>query len=120
MGLDGVEILMAAEEKFGITICDEEAQNIRTVGDMYELVMSKVTLAGDSSCLSQRAFHRLRRNAIACFGVNRRDFKLDTELDGIVPRQDRRKSGCDSRGVLERFSGQAWCGPVQSWRLSPG
>ena len=42
MGLDTVELVMAVEEEFGITISDEEAQDIRTVGDMYQCVLRKV------------------------------------------------------------------------------
>jgi acyl carrier protein len=51
LGLDGVEILMATEEKFGITI-SEEAQNIQTVGELCELVTSKIKLTQSSLCLS--------------------------------------------------------------------
>lgn len=90
MGLDSVELVMAIEERFAITVSDEEATSIRTVGEMEQLLMTKLEIADESSCLSQHAFHVLRRNVIACFGVNRRDFKLDSELDTFVPRRERR------------------------------
>jgi Phosphopantetheine attachment site len=45
MGLDTVELVIAVEEKFQITISDEEAQDMRTVGDMYQCVMGKLTIA---------------------------------------------------------------------------
>lgn len=36
--LDLVELIMQLEEEFGIEISDEEAENIRTVGDALEYI----------------------------------------------------------------------------------
>ncbi len=44
--LDTVELVMAFEEKFGIEIPDEEAENISTVQDAYDYI-GKVPGAGD-------------------------------------------------------------------------
>ena len=44
MGLDAVEIILRTEELFGIVITDEEAGAVRTVGDLYSLVCSKLEL----------------------------------------------------------------------------
>ncbi len=92
MGLDSVELVMAVEEKFAISIPDEEAQDIRTVGDMFQCVTSKLTIADRSSCLTQKAFHLLRRRAKELFNVPRNQFRLDAELDLIVPKRSRREN----------------------------
>ena len=91
MGLDGVEMVMAVEEAFGIVITDAEAQQTRTLGQIVELVMKKVTMVEGSKCLSQRAFHLLRRQAANTLNVPKRDFRLDTPLEKIVPRENRRR-----------------------------
>ena len=91
MGLDSVELVMAVEEKFGITISDEEACSISTVGDLHQCVVNKLNMADKSSCFSQRAFHLLRRHALSQFGIPRRSFRPDTELDTIVPKAKRRE-----------------------------
>ena len=39
--LDVIELVMTLEEKFNITIDDDEAENIRTVRDVVECVQSK-------------------------------------------------------------------------------
>ena len=44
MGLDAVEIVLRTEEFFGVAITDEEAAAVRTVGDLYSLVCSKLEL----------------------------------------------------------------------------
>jgi acyl carrier protein len=36
--LDAVELIMAIEDEFGVSVSDEAAQNIRTVGDIVELL----------------------------------------------------------------------------------
>ncbi len=91
MGLDSVELVMGIEEKFGITISDEEACSIYTVGEMHQCVMNKVKVSNTSSCLTQRAFHLLRRNVLSQFGISRRRFTPNTELDVVIPKAQRRK-----------------------------
>ena len=39
--LDTVELVMELEEEFGLTIPDEDAQNIQTVGDAVNYVNTK-------------------------------------------------------------------------------
>ena len=39
--LDTVELLMAFEEEFGISIPDEEAMNMKTIKDIVNLIDSK-------------------------------------------------------------------------------
>jgi hypothetical protein len=45
MGLDSVEIVLRAEELFSIEIRDGEAETVRTVGDFYNLICTKLNVA---------------------------------------------------------------------------
>jgi hypothetical protein len=45
MGLDSVELILRAEELFVITIEDNEAEAVRTVGDFYILICAKLNLS---------------------------------------------------------------------------
>jgi len=45
MGLDTVEIVLRTEELFVITLEDEEAGTVRTVGDLYKLVCSRLNVS---------------------------------------------------------------------------
>lgn len=92
MGLDAVELVMAVEEKFGISISDEEATKALTVGDLKGLVRAKLDISDAAGCLTQRAFHLIRRNATAEFGVLRRSLRPDTSLETVVPQSTRRES----------------------------
>ena len=42
--LDVIELVMELEEKFNITISDDEAERLRFVKDVYDLVAKKVNL----------------------------------------------------------------------------
>lgn len=40
--LDAVEIMMALEDEFGITVPDEDAENFKNIGDIVKYIESKV------------------------------------------------------------------------------
>lgn len=101
MGLEGVEIVMAVEESFGITIADDEAEKIRTPRALVELVCSKVAVTDQANCLSQRAFYRARRALMDTLGVTRKDIRLDTKLEQLIPASSRRESWQKLRQALK-------------------
>jgi acyl carrier protein len=43
--LDLVELIMAFEEEYGMEISDEDAQKLKTVGDAWNYVKGKVSVA---------------------------------------------------------------------------
>lgn len=88
MGLDGVEWLMEVERSFGLTISDEEAHGLRTLGDALALLERRLGHRR-GFCASQRVYHLVSR------ARGRRRLPLDApigeaplELDGLeVPRR---------------------------------
>lgn len=90
MGLDGVELIIATEESFGISIADEEAEKVVTVDDLYQLILAKVTPATRNKCISASAFYNLRGIIAAKLGIDRKTILKDTKLDEIIPKEDRR------------------------------
>jgi len=89
MGLDIVEMVMATEEEFSIELPDEELEKIRTVGELYELVLLKLGdrvqefEIPDDECQSAIAFYELRKIAVDKGGVKREDVRPDTKLEDI-------------------------------------
>ena len=60
--LDDVEMLNDVERVFGVKIADKEAAEIHSVGDLFELLNSKISpdlIVG--KCRSAMAFYRLRK-----------------------------------------------------------
>jgi hypothetical protein len=59
---DDVDVINDVERTFGIKLTDAEAEQTRTVGQLYDLIELKHPNAGSTTqaCLSQAAFYRLR------------------------------------------------------------
>ncbi len=104
MGLDGVELLMATEEEFGILISDGEAAGMYTPQDLMEVVYKKLGLENGAAgvgggeeitvqehCRSQRAFHKIRSAISESTGTRRREIRLDACLNDIFAKPRRVK-----------------------------
>ncbi len=84
MGLEGVELVIAMEEAFDITISDQEAENISTPEEAIALITNKVQICNDDSCLNQLAFHCIRKVLVDEYGVNRRNINTESNLSKLV------------------------------------
>jgi acyl carrier protein len=89
VGMDSVEIVLRTEDEFSITLTDDEAGAVRTVDDLYKLVLSKLDLT--PSCLSSKAFYRTRQALVASMQVARRSIRPSSDLESLVPESTRRQ-----------------------------
>lgn len=89
MGLDGVELLLEIEDRFGISIPDQVATNILTVGELSDYVAS-IVASPSGRCLSQKVFHSLRSALTDVVGLERHAIKPISRLDDFLPAQQRR------------------------------
>lgn len=83
-GLDGVELVMAIEEEFGLEIPDTHAERILTVGDAFDYLRMRLDSTPARECLSQRIFYKLRRALIENYPVKRQMIDPDTKLTDIL------------------------------------
>jgi len=91
MGLDGVEIVMKAEEAFGIQIEDAEAEAMRTPRDLIECVMKKIEPAETNVCLTQRAFNRIRSLLVKREGFERKRIRPDMRMNDLLNPKSRQQ-----------------------------
>jgi len=82
---------MDVEEQFGITITDDEAVNIRTVGDLQRLVHSRFAASKDGVCYSLPAFLEVRRRTRETAGNSALRIKPSTPIVAILPGAGRRE-----------------------------
>src|SRR5437762_13438344 len=90
VGLDGVEQILAVEDAFQIHIADEEAGSVSTVGDLHDLVVSKLQWQDSKRCLTSAAFYRTRSGIVDTLGIDRRKIRPATPLEILLPRNNRR------------------------------
>lgn len=80
MGLDSVELVMTFEERFGVTITDAEAETCFTPAAVIDLVFGKLRASDAKVCVTQRAFHLLRRGLVQTLAVPRREVRLTSDV----------------------------------------
>ena len=86
MGLDGVAIVMTAEQTFGIDIPDAAAERMRTPRMLLDYVAARVARAADGDCLSQRTFYRVRHGLRSQLAALIPEPGLETPIKAIVHR----------------------------------
>ena len=90
MGLDAVELVMAVEETFGITINDAQAAEMITPALLITYIQEAVgAVANRRECISQRAFHRIRGSLMKTLGVRRSEVTPETRLNSLFVGSER-------------------------------
>lgn len=90
MGLDSVELLVEVENAFGIDIPNPEAEKIITVGQFHDSVWEKIKDRESLNCKSAVLFYRLRKFFYLEYGILRKNFKTDTELESLISKEGRK------------------------------
>jgi len=88
MGLEGVEILLAAEETFGIAIPDAVASQIHTPADLIAFIAAHVPTVASPGCVTQQLFYRLRRGFRTQVPGLSAAFQPDTKLRDVVSKDE--------------------------------
>jgi len=88
MGLEGVEIVLAAEETFGIAIPDAVASQIQTPADLIAFIAAHVPTVTSPDCETQQLFYRLRRGFRTQIPALSAAFQPDTKLRDIVSKDE--------------------------------
>ena len=91
MGLDGVELVMALEESFGVELKDEEVVKTVTPRMVGDLIFAKLSTTDEKTCQTQRAFYVLRRGMMTPLGLQRTQVNLDAPIRSLMPRHKERE-----------------------------
>ncbi len=83
---DDTALIMSVERAFDIRLADDEVSRLRTVGELHDLVVSKLPRPMGSVCLAAHAFYRVR----AGLGDGARRIGPRTAIDDLVRPVERR------------------------------
>jgi acyl carrier protein len=100
MGLDGVELVLAIEETFGVSIPDSDTAELITPGLLIAHVQRLVSSKPKTRpCMSQRAFHKVRSLLVQVTGAGRREIRLDVRIDRLFPKETRQQQWDHFRSI---------------------
>lgn len=88
--MDGVELAFAFEEAFGIEIPDEEAEKMRTPGNVVEYFCQHVPMVRPRTCITRLAFRRVRDALREVLGTPNARLRPSTPLETLLPLRRRR------------------------------
>lgn len=91
MGLDTVELVMDIEDRFKVSIADAAAEQIQTIGDLYEFLMKRIRLQNTASCQSAALFYPIRKILVDEFNVKKSAVVPCTELQSLVTAENRHR-----------------------------
>ncbi|ACM21465.2 hypothetical protein Geob_3122 [Geotalea daltonii FRC-32] len=83
MGLDGVELVIAFEEQFGVSMSDAEAEKLETPRMVCDFIYSKIVTTDEKICQTQRAFYLIRRAISNTFRHNRKSITPDAPINQL-------------------------------------
>ncbi len=85
------DILRRVEKSFAIRFKNNELADVRTFGELCDIILTKINLTGTVDSTNQQAFYKLRAAFVAVQRVNRNNVIPQTPLECLFPRQHRRK-----------------------------
>src|SRR5687767_2659359 len=91
MGLETVELVLGAEEAFGVAISDADAAQLRTARQLSDYLRGRLDAAAGPDQLLQRAFYRLRRETARILGVPPRTIRPESRWEQLLPQSERRR-----------------------------
>ena len=92
MGFDGVELVMGVEDEFDVTIEDEVAASLQTIGDLARYVTWQMRSKWPRvSCPTTTSSYEIRTLLREKLLVKRRDIRASARLNDLIPCRLRRR-----------------------------
>ncbi len=86
------DLLMKVETSFNIQFKTEDFNEIKTFGNLCDLIINKIKLKNAEDCTSQQAFYKLRDAVVSTPEINSSTLTLDSNLAEIFPKENRRSA----------------------------
>jgi len=100
MGLDGVELVLAFEESFGVELKDQDVVETVTPRMVIDLIFSKLKSTDERVCQSQRAFYILRKAFCSIFGLDRKVVTPSMQFRELIPRSQEKEMWGEIRAAV--------------------
>jgi uncharacterized membrane protein len=84
------DVLKKIENSFNIQFGDNELQHVKTFGELYNIIDSKILLAEVDDCTTQQAFYKLRCAIAKTQNIDKQNIQPQSLLKDIFPKKNRR------------------------------
>jgi len=85
------DVLQRIEKSFGFKFGDTELKDVKTFGELCDIITHKVRGDNSNDCTTQQAFYKLRTALAVTAPPAKNGVTLDTTLEQLFPRQTRRR-----------------------------
>jgi hypothetical protein len=86
---DIFDVVEKLETSFGLKFEKDAFYNVKTFGDLCDIITNKVEGVNSDDCTTQQAFYKVRNAIAATQLIDKNSINIDTELQDIFPRKNR-------------------------------
>jgi hypothetical protein len=83
------DVLLKVEKSFGFKFGDTELKDVKTFGELCDIITNKVQGDNANDCTTQQAFYKLKAAISATTQFYKADITTDTDLKQLFPRTAR-------------------------------
>jgi acyl carrier protein len=85
------DVLLKVEKSFGFRFGKTEISEVKTFGELCDLITNKVSGYPSDDCTTQQSFHKVRDALSFVLDLDKKEIRPGTDLQLILPRHIRRK-----------------------------
>jgi hypothetical protein len=88
---DIFDIVVKLERSFGLKFEKDAFYNVKTFGDLCDVFTNKIEGTNSDDCTTQQLFYKVRYAIATTLLIEKDSIKIDTQLQDIFPRYNRRQ-----------------------------
>ncbi len=86
------DVLVKVEKSFDFKFSGTELKDIKTFGELCDIIIDKVQGDNSNDCTTQQAFYKLRDAIADALLIDKKNITPDTDLQKLLPKNIRRQS----------------------------
>jgi acyl carrier protein len=97
---DITDVLVKVEKSFGFKIDKTEFDDVKTFGQLCDIITNKIKGDNSNDCTTQQAFYKIRTAISKTLLIDKSSITADTALQELFPLQNRRQQVAAMEGLL--------------------
>ena len=98
---DIYHVLFKIEKSFDFKFGNTELKDVKTFGELCDIITTKVQGVNTPDCTTQQAFYKLRDALVTTCNVSKASIDSGAELENLFPRENRQKQLRTLQNILD-------------------